>query len=474
MMWEVLAVVVVLAFVGSGAMSVLWGRADLLLSQAIVALALGGFNVYAFGTVWFPIKVVSTWALVLVLWRLLMKLHTEHLSAGFVIWFFLSLWVVVAGLFGFIVDAPLANDLGSGLRSGALRPIVQTYTYLSLLALTPLALMSLRAEADHRRFWNVYAITATASCAIALVQWAMLRAGIAFMPILRMHGEHSQVAVFDGGDSVVHRLYGFAGEPKALAVLLVPIAFAALSATLQPRHVRPWWAHPAMPITFALITILTFSSAALIALAVGVLLTIVLTPWAGARRDRVVGVALISALCASALAVFVAVSDVQLQVLNLIHLRTVERLGVEVFERPEAAALAYLFDDRPELALTGLGLGMFIYHIPGLLWGDGTNVIQSGWVTSLVDLGLLGTALVLALCASAVLDAASTVTRLSPSQKVFMAGAIGALMGSVAMNLGWNVFALLTLFVGALRATTGLRSEAADAISPRPYENVHG
>jgi len=461
MIWEVLAVAVVLGFVGAGALSTLWGRADLLLLQAIVALALGGFNVYALGTVWFPIKVVSSWALVLVLVRLLMNRHPERFSAGFAIWFLLACWVVVAGLFGFVVDAPLPDDLGSGLLSAALRPIVQTYTYLSLLALTPLALMGLRTEADHRRFWSFYAITATASCAVALVQWAMLRAGLAFMPILRMHGEHSQAAAFDGGESVVYRLYGFAGEPKALAVLLVPIVFAALMATLQPRQVRPWWGHPAMPVAFALVTILTYSTAALIALAVGALLTIVLTPWAGARGGRVVAVVFTATLGASALMVLVAVYDVHVQVLDLIHLRTVERLETQIFERRETAALAYLFEERPELALNGLGLGMFIYHFPGLLWGEGTDVIQSGWVTSLVDLGLLGTALVLALCASAVLDGASAAARLAPSQRIFLAGAMGALVGCSAMHLGWNVFGLLTLFVGVLRATTGLRPGAS-------------
>jgi hypothetical protein len=455
MIWEILAHLVVLAFAGAGLISTLRGRADELLLQMIMALALGGFNVYALGTVWFPTKIVMSWTLLLVLWRILMNRHTKPLSAPwFALWLLLTCWVLVAGLLGFVIDAPLAHDLGSGLRSVEMRPIVQTYTYLSMLALTPLAVMALRTEADLCRFWNTYAITATASCVAALVQWLMLRAGLPFMPILRMTGNASAGAAFTDGNMVVSRLYAFAGEPKALALFLLPISLAAMSTMLQPQPVRPWWGHPVAATAFTLVTILTYSSAALIGLALGTLLLLILMPWLGARLERTLVLALLSVMSVSLLAAASQIFHIQFHIGDLIYFRTVDRLEAGIGERPETAALRYLFVDRPELAPVGFGLGMFIYHIPGLLWGEGTDVIQSGWVTSLVDLGITGTMLVLIFCASAVVSAAQALSTLPASRRGFATAAIAALIAAAAMNLGWGVFMLLTLFVGVLRATT--------------------
>jgi hypothetical protein len=455
MVWETIAHLVVLAFAGAGLISTLRGRADELLLQMVVALALGGFNVYALGTVWFPTKIVMSWALLLVLWRLLTNRHTEPLSRPwFALWLLLTYWVLVAGLLGFVIDAPLAHDLGSGLRSVRMRPIVQTYTYLSMLALTPLAVMALRTEADLRRFWNTYAITAAASCGVALLQWLMLRAGLPFMPILRMTDHHSAVAAFQDAGTVVDRLYAFAGEPKALALFLLPISLAAMSTMLQPQPVRPWWGHPVAATAFTLVTILTYSSAALIGLAVGALLLLILIPWLAVRLERALVIALISIIGLSLVMAVLKIFHVDLHIADLLYSRTVVRLDRELGERPEIAALRYLFTDRPELAPVGLGLGMFIYHIPGLLWGEGTSVIQSGWVTSLVDLGITGTMLVLIFCASAIVSAALVVPGLPASRQGFATAAIAALIGAATMNLGWGVFMLLTLFVGVLRATT--------------------
>lgn len=141
-----------------------------------------------------------------------------------------------------------------------------------------------------RRLFAVFAALAAASCAYALVQVA----GADFM-------EWRREAVYSGG---YVRPFATLGHPNLLGVVTAAAAAAALALALGARGPAARWAYTGAAALAALVTVLTLSRAAWLALLIALPMTAFLAvrERQGSRRERIaVGIALIVALAAGGL-----------------------------------------------------------------------------------------------------------------------------------------------------------------------------
>ena len=451
MNWYLLSYAVLTIFAMAGALAAFARRPDWLLALAVVAPAFGGFNVYALGTVWFPIKVVTAWCLVFLL-GVLISTPSKIQWPGKSLWTVLMIYICLATIVGYIVVPPLAEGTPTGLQSLAMRPAVQAFTYVSLAALVPIAILAVKSHAAAISFWNIYALAAVFSSFVGLTQIIMLSMGVPFMPILRMHGDHSLAATFSHGGEVVYRLYGFAGEPKALAAFMLPITLASALASCEERAVRPWWGAPHFVCLFMAVTILTFSTAAFIGLAIAVVILVVFVHRLQRYRRRFAQMLLIAALSLGAIQLLGQNSGGQFDLMGLIEDRSVVRVQDQWLDRPEAAALNYLVFDRPDLSLFGVGLGMFNFHVPGLFWSRGTEPIDSGWIVSLMDLGLVGTILLAIIIIRSIVSLFLTANFAPRHWGLVVLACAGAMIAAASMHSGWGVFGYLMLYLGIAEA----------------------
>ncbi|MEJ5232954.1 MAG: hypothetical protein WHV64_12195 [Geminicoccaceae bacterium] len=446
MEWEFIAQVFVMATAMATLIVVLLGRSDWLLWLTLFSFGFGGFNVYAAQTVWFPEKIVMFGVLVHVAIhiRAVLRAASPSLRVQLLL---LLIWVAVSLTAINVIEAPLARDYVDGLQGSVWRPFVQASNYLMYAGLVLLPGIAIRSANDCKNFWKVALVFAIILVAGGVVQIGLTLLGIPFMPILRFHGEHSLLAAFEYADTVMWRVYSFAGEPKALASFLVPVLAAVAMAGASDQS-PGWFRSRLLLMGVATILLLTFSSSGLIgfALAVPILQVVIMRSNAGYlfRLGHLFAVLAIAVLGASVLLGF--------DVLQLVQFRTVGRLEAEWGERPEREVLEYLFGD-PALLLTGVGPGMIVFHVPGFHYGSGIAPLESGWLTHLAELGIIGLALHFAIVAGAALRARSALPWAPDHAKPFLLAAVGALVGASCVHLGWNVLRLICLFLGVLEAS---------------------
>lgn len=451
MNWLLLAQINVGLFFIVGGYAVIRRRPLFLLCLTPFALALGGFNVYALGTIWFPIKVLSVYALMFVLtdFRWIRQINYVGLSA----WWWLLYVVLFATLWAYMVESPISVIKGASLQSAALRPLVQGFTYISNLAWMPFVFLAFRQSDAFNRYMNAYAgaaIVALIACGLQLAAYA---SGQEFMPILRMTGNDSAIAAFTSGDSLVLRLYGFAGEPKSLGVFLFPLAIGMIVsvASSADRNTVRWWLNPVVVMAVLVTLLATFSSAVIIAFVVSLGLLLLAMPKKFKRIGRML-VLMIGTFALLTLVIGILSSSSTVGILGLLEERSFGRVSNELNERFETIALRYLFYDNLELAITGVGLGMYNFHLPGLHWVAGIEPIDSGWVTQMMDIGLIGVAII----ASLIYQCYKLVQRANRFQDNVevnvLAIAIATLLGTAILNSGINTFGSIMLWVGIVGA----------------------
>ncbi|MGR9072537.1 MAG: hypothetical protein ACU833_05660 [Gammaproteobacteria bacterium] len=441
--WILLGKMVVILFALAGAVATLARRPDWLLSLAVASMGFGGFYVAA-GTLLFPVKVVSMWVLFYLIFidrRWIARLRIVGMNC----WWLLVVWLVVAGMLGYLIEAPIA-DVSSGLQSKAFRPVVQIYGYFSTLSLLPLALVALTSDKDQRRFLNRYALSVAVVTLGGYLQLASFSLGFEFMPIVRLNGE-LQIAQFYFEWQAVQRIYSFAGEPKQLAVFLLPFFFISLvSSTGQAlfEYKKEWWANVYVAAGVGLLVILTYSSAALIAMALAALIVILL----GELRVRnlVFKMGLV--------AMFMIVANMVLQgsqgvdLFESIYERSVGRLEREIDQRFETQALYYLWDENWGLLPVGLGLGMYNYHIPGLVHRMGIEPIDSGWVVVLLDFGLVGACLFAWMLMFLTKNVLAGLNGLVRAERTRILAMYAGLISAVVLNAGTGALPQLMLWSG--------------------------
>ena len=74
---------------------------------------------------------------------------------------------------------------------------------------------------------------------------------------------------------------------------------------------------------------------------------------------------------------------------DYVYFRTIDRLNQVGEQRIDYVAIKYLFENKPEAILTGFGMGMYPYYLD--LGGEyGIEPIDSNWVVILLDFGFIG------------------------------------------------------------------------------------
>jgi len=267
-MWDQVSAILNILFFCGGAVCVLARRIDWMLALVIFSFGVGGFPSEFGGAVWNPTRVAQLCACfyILIDRRSFRWLFSRRRSSALFL-FFLCIFI---SLLAAVTIVPATGMAGSGLQSRALRPLVQCYRYVSVFAVFGIAGAAVRTVGDLGRIFNQYSLVAIGSALLGWLQLGCYATGLPFKPILRA-GEDSEAAIFvNAGGEATYRLYAFAGEPKALATLLLPILvafFVAASLRLKVGFVRR--SNLFLAVTGP-VFVLTFSSAALVSLAFAV------------------------------------------------------------------------------------------------------------------------------------------------------------------------------------------------------------
>jgi hypothetical protein len=460
--YELICKSVLAFFIVLGGWALVRGRPDWLLWQLLLALTMGGFNWYV-GTILLPGKVIMVFG---ILYLILHPVRCADAiqSAGRPLFWVCIGCLVVSTLVGILIEPPDVLVESTGLQTRALRPFVQLYSYIAAFAAFPLALISFRSKERVIRFCGWYIGLAVAASLVAVFQLALTAMGGQFMPILRWNSEHSEVAAFNIAGHAVNRVYAFAGEPKHLAVFLMPALFMLLvSLSTRSDSQKPWWSRWWILALLGTAFIFTFSSAALIALAAGLFFLGYLV--------RLRGTQAIASMAGIVVAMFLVVSFVGFLtekkssgsswesapgIVQLIHERTVARLVESGDQLIETEALKYFVNGSLVAMGFGLGPGMYVFHL-NKVWESGVGVdsIDSGWVAMLMDIGLIGTGVVLTLLYGiwrSNLAVLRTSSGLTIGEHSLYSACLSSFIAAVFLNMGIPALVYVCLMAGVLEA----------------------
>lgn len=425
-------------------------------------MGFGNFWVYGFGTVLSPVKIVGLWSLIYGVsasnsWA---RRFTGTKRGIFMLLLF---WFVVACLLGYALPVPAAVANSWGVQGVALRPLSQLVTYSAALSFVPLAFAASRIQGAWLRVMGIYSIAVAFDCIVASYQFYALKMGLYFMPIYRAIGGSNDVAAFSAGEDVVYRLYAFAQEPKQLGMFLTPFVIMGIILSLERNdRLQVWWNKRYLFAFVALIDILTYSTAVLLALGIA---TIFAVSWSLRGYIRTLAFILTLTLIAGFMATpsekaSRSAAEYSGGIGELLYSRSVGRIQEEASERMESKALRLVTVEHPENFFVGVGLGMYVYLIEGAFFGNGVEPINSGWVTLLMDVGAIGVFLVILAISTAAIPALRAARVCSPRDSLILRGIVAALMGSCALDLGTAAFVAMMMWLGVTLAANGFISGA--------------
>ncbi|GAV19885.1 hypothetical protein MMIC_P0843 [Mariprofundus micogutta] len=448
--WNLSSIIVLLGFFGLGFFALVQNRPLLLLCSIPFALALNGF-VYFFITIWFPIKIISIFSLFMVINNLSwMKRASTSLIVA--LWCLLF-WLICCLIFGYIVEPPFKFGGGTfAAQSTTFRPAVQFVSYITTLSLVPLVFLALRNVISFEKFIACYAIAGLIAVGGALVELLFHIIGLEFMPILRAIGDNHQFAGFGIDNSYVYRLHSFAGEPKKLGVFLLPLLVLSLMYTVVlNKGNRPWWSKWQFIVTLFIVLITTFATSAFIGLALSTIpIVFMVLKQSGIYKM----LRLAAPIIVGALGLYVALptlSEGEFSVTELIYHRSIDRIETTYEERHETEALTYLFKDNLELSASGVGLGMYMYHLAGIAKGNVSDTIDSGWIILLLDFGLIGTILLTLIIITTSLQAYGSIQKRQDFNG-YISISLVTMASATFINIGAGALPMVILWVAILAA----------------------
>ncbi len=358
-------------------------RYHLLLILFVLGIGVGGFSIY-WGTVWAPYKIVSIFILLVVLynWRTSKKnKYFKILIALFILSFSIALYT----------STKFENPDMPLLQQSFLRPFVQLFTYVSIASLIPFSFMAIKSTKELENFLKRYYLIVEFVMLFAVLQYITYKLGYDFMPILRPNVVDSPTAAFDYGGQLVTRLYGVTGEPKALSAFIFPYFFILLYTFFQGKYNKNYFYHLISILISLFIVINAFSSAVLISLAVGLILSSII--WFKSNLGFFIPLILLSIVIQvinpSTYSLVKGTNASSTSLSDYIYFRTIDRLDQVGEKRIDYVAIKYLFEDKPEATFTGFGMGMYPYYLN--LGGEyGIEPIDSNWVVILLDFGIIG------------------------------------------------------------------------------------
>lgn len=346
-------------------------------------------------TIWFPTKVVALGmvASMIFLADKKRKSIVTGIIKPFVIIFLLTL--TVGDILGFLSTPEYAHHINRISR------IINTnYTYLTTLAV--LFYGTMLPKGFVKQLYPQYCLAVEVAIVFGIIHFLCMKAGIEFMPILRQDGSFNEEAAFASatGERIL-RIYGVSGEPKSLAFLVLPYLIASLimfSQGIYRRNSQKY--HLVMLFAGIMVLIYTFSSAALITFAVGVPVIM----WFLPLKHLVSKLIPAGVIAILAFGLWSAWDDIDTDptfqtekqgFIGLLYDRSFGRAQEEMEgDRQERVILDHFIGDpNPLSRVIGYGTAQYTFHIPGQTIGNALIPVQSGFVLSLCDFGLLGIAL---------------------------------------------------------------------------------
>lgn len=361
------------------------GKLYNLFGLLVISFGLNAFTALA-GTLWFPYKVVM-FSTTLFAYGRFAGYNVSNLLKPY--FYLIVLSVMVAW-----VTAPNVPGI-TFLQGPTMRPIVQSYTYVSMALLVPFIVLIINTR--YRLQWSlkIYFLLSEIIIGIGLLHFIFITLGLSFIPILRPGGVASEIAAFGMDGTVVNRIYGLSGEPKTLATFILPYIFISFYNYIERNYNRSKLYHLIALVASFIVMIYTFSSAILISASIGlVLIPVLFSHRFGSRVVQysfiigIVGYVLFQS--GDSFTGRTSNEDKNLNMLDVLYERSFGRVEDESKERYESVALNYMYQEAPGYLITGFGLGMYNYHLPLPKHGRGVEPIDSGWVVILMDLGILG------------------------------------------------------------------------------------
>lgn len=302
---------------------------------------------------------------------------------------FVLIGLLVIGNINALVSVP-KYDLALNPK---VRLILQDFAYIVALAL--LFFGRILPTGFVKEFYKKYCTAIEIGAIIpGLIHFVCNRIGIPFMPIMRTGGAYDLASTVRAqfGGSVVTRVYGFAGEPKGLAFLLVPYLAILLVCFLRGGSHRKNWVTLLFLVLGLFVLFQTYSSSALITFIL--LLPFIFYYSSNRRSTFAIGALLVSVfIMAGVLIRDVATGQYRVtQFVENVYGRTFDRGMSEMEEgRQEAVILDAYRESGPKVWIFGWGLAQYSFNVPNMVNEDNQLIpVQSGVIITLSDFGVLG------------------------------------------------------------------------------------
>lgn len=302
---------------------------------------------------------------------------------------FVLIGLLVIGNINALVSVP-KYDLALNPK---VRLILQDFAYIVALAL--LFFGRILPTGFVKEFYKKYCVAIEIGAIIpGLIHFVCNRIGIPFMPIMRTGGAYDLASTVSAkfGNSIVTRVYGFAGEPKGLAFLLVPYLAIVLVCLLRGGSHRKNWVTLLFVVLGLFVLFQTYSSSALITFIL--LIPFILFYCSNRRSTFAVGALLVSVFIMSGVLIRDVVTG-QYRVTEFVenvYGRTFDRGMSEMEEgRQEAVIMEAYRESGPKVWLLGWGLAQYSFNVPNMVNEDNQLIpVQSGMIITLSDFGVLG------------------------------------------------------------------------------------
>lgn len=463
-MWQEISIALNVLFLIGGILCIVLRRAHLLVCLWVLSLSVANFPHRYGAIVWTPSTVMELCSLLYLFFdgRGRARLFKKATRTPFLLVFA----IMAMSLFIAFAIEPSTSNVGAGLQGRNLRPIVQAFRYMTYLSLFGLTILSVHSVKDIKRLLWVYSACGVFSAVVGWAQMGCYITGLPFKPILRPDTV-SEIAVFRGvGTAATYRLYAFAGEPKTLAIQLMPVLIASLLFISTPGSANtPRFAGLVIAVV-APVFIFTFSTAAILAFGLA-LVTLVFAASSLRKVSLFRGVVVLSFAFAlvRGLHSYLSVEPGRIQTTSIGQMildRSVGRLEREWETNVEGRALRAFLEGSPLTYACGFGIGMYVYHVPGWVGEAGVRPIRSSVIAVLCDFGVLG----LMCVASLLWQLFRRAMRMADLIRVHNAGhhlvhltAIGGGVGAACLATSLGAFTVLAFFCGILVSSCHIASE---------------
>lgn len=453
-----------LVFIGVTFLATLFAlskRGDLFVLIFIVLAPLNYFS-FNVGVVLSPAKLIGIMALVYVIvWRDAQAVFGNHYIVPFIL--FIVYGVCITLLMS-IAWPDISVEQQGFFYSSSMRGLVQIFQQLMGISIVFLLVSRVIHPITLYRVQVVMLAVSALICIYGLYVWYAQQVGLPFNPITRQGGTGSQLdhviySLVDG--QVLVRAYSLTGEPKALAI------FCCMGIVLSHFTVGRNWclfrgtAGGAVLTGLFLITLyLTLSTAGYLILPI-LLATAAYLYFVTGLLSGGVAIRLVTfVVLAVGLATMMAGSPISEKLVPVLETRVSERLETQGLFTYAETSILRLWSDRPELLVTGVGLGgsSFYVRLYDASSYAGFTAAPRGIIGFVSDQGIIGLALFLFAFAQAARPIMAAARLPGPYRQVY-AGILVVCAAKLVLLMTYSLWYVQWLTIGLLVASARLAEQ---------------